>query len=64
MNRMVYRIENVAFVIGNIWPRFVGTNCNAVIMCRREFTSQSNVVDAGAGRTEIRGKMQRQMMNG
>lgn len=61
--RMVNGVKNVIFVVGNIGSGLVGTNRHAMMMSLRKLSAQSNVVNTCTGRTEIRWKIQRQMMN-
>lgn len=63
LHPMIYRIENIIFMIGKVWCGLVRTNCYAMVVGLRKFSPQSYVVNAGIGCTEIRRKMQWQMMN-
>lgn len=65
MNLLIHLIERVRLVIGRIGATLVVADGHAVVMGRREFAAQPNIIDARrrvAG-PEIAGKVQRQMMH-
>lgn len=63
LDRMIYGVKQIIFVVGDIWSGLIVAYGHAVIMCLWEFTAKSNVVDASIVTTKVRREMKWQMMN-
>lgn len=57
LNIVLDRIEYIVLMIGKTGCRFIATNGNAMVMSFREFTTETNIVDACFVITEIRWEM-------
>lgn len=63
MDLLMNLIESAALVVGRIRLTLVVADRHPMIMGRREFTAQSDVVDASRWVTKVGGEIERQMVN-